>query len=86
MKIKITTDEKTIRPFYCGTQYADWKDRNCDRCSKRNWKDIDKTCELDRDLSHASIADGKISEKIAKRIGFTKWFYLWDCPEREKNK
>jgi hypothetical protein len=80
---------KRVRPFWCGTQYVDWKERNCWRCKKstddneflntQKWK-----CEMEEALSAACMDDGTISREIAKRIGYPGNYYSWDCPQREK--
>jgi hypothetical protein len=76
------------RPFHCGAQFADWQNRNCDRCHKR-WNpeepNAEILCDLEQALHEAACGDGGVSDEVAKRIGYTQGppFYLtWDCPER----
>jgi hypothetical protein len=72
-----------MRPFSCGSQFADWESRNCDRCKKFNPDDINKSeCDLTLALGDAYLGDGEITEEIAKRIGFVPGAFSWDCPER----
>jgi hypothetical protein len=77
-----------MRPFHCGSQYADWIERNCNRC----WKSMNETrkgsCSLDRALATACFGDGEISDEVAKRIGAPDdcTVYGWDCPEREEQR
>jgi hypothetical protein len=75
-----------VTPFCCGTQYADWKMYNCERCKKRydekkgEWK-----CEIEKEIDVAYIGDGTIPEDIWKRMGGpeNKGNYNWRCPEFE---
>jgi len=78
-------------PFSCGTQYGDWRDRNCDRCSKGQSYDAETDswgpwrCPLERALSEAALGDGTVSRSVARRIGLP-WHdgdYSWDCHARE---
>lgn len=77
--------------FSNGTQFADWTDRNCDRCKKgasvilepHEWP----TCEIEYAIGVAYIGSGKIDEEIAKRAGVseeTKGCYTWECNEYER--
>lgn len=43
------------RPFHCGSQFADWQDRNCYRCKKFNEEApsiADAKCEIDVALAY----------------------------------
>ena len=77
-------DKGTIHPFYCGTQSIDWRISNCDKCTKGidNPKPGEFLCEIDYCISYACIADGTISEAMAKRMGYAREHYGWKCPER----
>ncbi len=75
---------KKVRPFSCGSQYADWQESNCERCKKREAADMVSTsCDIDADLTGAYIGDGEVSEDIAKRMGLldNQNEYNWMCPE-----
>lgn len=80
-----------IYPFSNGSQYGDWRDRNCFRCVKsyesKEPKPIDGLgpCDIDNALGLAYIGSGKVKSEIGKRMGWdhNKPFYGWDCPERE---
>lgn len=73
---------KKIRPFSNGSQDAAWQDRNCIDCDK--WQDNKgkEICEISAALTVACFDDGDITEEIAKRMGYTKDSYIWDCPEK----
>lgn len=76
-----------VRPFHCGSQYMDWLDRNCDRCTKGyDHERQESHCEIEEAMSFACIDDGCISTALARRCGITeetRTHYTWDCPERE---
>ena len=76
-----------VRPFYCGTQYLDWLNRNCFRCAKVEYDDDpDKCrfdCEIEKALSRADTDDGTIAADLARRMDCTGKDYLWGCPERQ---
>lgn len=80
---------KRVSPFSNGSQYGDWRARNCDRC----WKDYDPEkevtrCCLEKAISLACVSDGTISATVARRIGMPddRLVYSWDCPEREETR
>jgi len=81
-----------LTPFYCGTQYMDWRYNNCDRCKKDyDWEKYpnngkNNKCKAEEALSLASISSGKISNKIAKFIAFKEGHYIWLCPHLEPTK
>lgn len=78
-----------VRPFSCGTQYADWQESNCERCAKGvDWDAPfpDSKCDLERALSRASVGDGTISADVARRIALplaAPGPYVWPCGELE---
>lgn len=69
--------------FANGTQFAAWRYRNCNRCTKQ-WLDNKYSCEIEKALDAAYTNDGLVDRKILKRMGFsmTANEYTWDCPER----
>ena len=73
-----------VSPFSCGTQFADWIDRNCMRCIKYNPEEATGECEIDDALISAYLGDGEVTEEIAERMGYRSAanLYTWDCPER----
>jgi hypothetical protein len=78
----------TIRPFGDGTQFADWTECNCNRCTKgvhRLADDAWPTCELEAALTTACFDTGEITLDIAKRIGMRdgEERYVWPCNEVE---
>lgn len=83
--------EAQVRPFCNGSQYGDWRDRNCFRCVKSYERMEPKPtdgmgpCEIDNAVGLAYIGSGSVTPAIAKRMGWNhdKPFYGWDCPERE---
>ena len=71
-----------IRPFCCGTQYADWLDRNCFQCAKGfDYEKSEYRCELQKALDEACAGDGTITEDIAVEIGYQKGLYTWQCKQ-----
>ena len=79
---------KMIIPFSCGTQYMDWSESNCNRCTKGvhhlNDDAAWPTCELEVALLTACFGDGAIDERTAQRIGVTdqtEGHYTWPCGE-----
>lgn len=80
-----------IRPFYCGTQYLDWQNKNCCRCRKsapvndQGQSEV-FTCELEYCLTSACFGKGTVSEGIAARLGFkpASEVYTFKCREFEK--
>lgn len=79
-----------VRPFSCGSQYGDWRDRNCFRCVKSyehmepKPKDGKGPCEIDNAVGLAYIGSGAVTPDIARRMGYANvGVYGWDCPERE---
>ncbi len=77
----------TVRPFSNGTQYADWTDSNCNRCTKGVHRLDDEiawpTCELEAALLTACFESGEIPLFIAERIGMKEdeARYCWPCAE-----
>jgi hypothetical protein len=72
-----------ISPFSNGTQYLDWEASNCDSCSKSN-ESFDKLprCDIQYALAGAYVSSGKVTEEIAKRMGYPGPLeYVWPCPE-----
>ena len=85
---------KRIRPFSNGSQWLDWWESNCGRCKKAATADqIDSgkpfPCKIEDALTLASGRDGKVSEAIARRMGYfdhnpSKHFScVWPCNEVE---
>jgi hypothetical protein len=81
-------EEKTARPFSCGSQYGDWRSRNCDRCAKGYDNQEPQPangigpCEIDNAVSMAYLDRGTVTPTIAKRMGYTDpCAYSWECPE-----
>lgn len=75
------------RPWYCGTQYADWDERNCLRCALCG--DLRSSeCPIFIGIVDAFFGDGSVGEETARRCGYLKadgdleTAHNWDCPER----
>lgn len=84
--------KEEVRPFSCGSQYGDWRSRNCYRCvksyenTKPEPKDGMGPCDIDNAVGMAYIGSGSVTPEIAKRMGYSgenEGAYGWDCPERE---
>ena len=73
-----------IKPFSNGTQCLDWQASNCERCKKYRRDFMDpEACPIDLALGDACIDDGKITNKMAKRMGYDPDKYVWMCGEVE---
>ncbi len=80
-----------MTPFYCGSQYSDWKESNCNRC-KKGIENIDPdgvempTCEIELAILDAYMGDGEVTDEIAKRMDATPENMdeeVWMCGEVE---
>ncbi len=80
--------EERHRPFSCGSQFGDWQNSNCCRCTKFNPEGLGD-CEIDKALLHAMFEDGSVSTEIAERMGYLDnspprqdgFSYNWQCKE-----
>ena len=83
------------RPFSNGSQYMDWEESNCNRCSKGAPPDADSydgmRCDIQRALAEACFGDGTVPVQIAERMGYLDhcpprqygFSYVWECHERD---
>lgn len=72
--------------FSCGTQFADWQEANCFRCTKYDYENPGARCDLDMALLEAQVGDGTVSAEIARRLGYEEGSpprYCWQCGEVE---
>lgn len=79
-------NEKRIVPFSNGTEYMDWQDRNCWRCTKAWTEEMGGDpgpCDIDNALGVEGQVTGDIPLAIAHRAGWDGMFLAADCPERE---
>lgn len=83
-----TTEQ--VRPFSCGSQYGDWRMRNCDRCAKSYDNQVPEPknglgpCEIDNAIGMAYIGSGSVTPEIGRRMGYENALeYSWECPEIE---
>lgn len=79
----------TIRPFSSGTEFADWENANCARCSHTGqdaWKDGGEyhwgTCEMEDRLTEACIGDGQVPELLCIEHGWGNDPGYWVAPPR----
>jgi hypothetical protein len=72
------------RPFYCGSQYADWEETNCMECRKGTIMPP-FTCDIQEALLEACFTNGEISDSLWRRMGHDEkgHLYVWRCPEFE---
>lgn len=85
----MSTENATgIFPFHCGSQYADWIEKNCAYC-KRAWPMDDHgepigeaTCDLEVAVAETYAGVG-LTEVQAKRMGYdeAERHYCWPCGE-----
>ena len=73
----------TVIPFSNGTQYLDWSESNCRTCTKAAPPDVsrweDMPCAIERALSEAVMADGRIPLAIWDQMGHDQDRYVWPC-------
>lgn len=88
-----TKEGERVRPFSCGSQYADWADKNCNCCVKGvDWDAPvpDSRCDIERALSLANIRDGTVGADTARRMALPVLAageappYGWRCGEWEE--
>lgn len=75
---------REVQPFDSGTQYGAWRAHNCYECAKFNPDKFDGQCDIDEAIGLAYIGSGKISERIAERMGYRNIVpgpWTWECPE-----
>ena len=73
-----------VRPFSCGSEYADWQWRNCDRCAKRyDDKVLRFRCDLEEALGSGYIGDGTVGVEFVDRIGRSGFDLAARCREWE---
>lgn len=73
--------------FSNGAESRDWKDRNCDRCTKGYDEDVgDWRCDLERAVDDSAWRKGTVmDDAAAARIGYVEKPYghlAPDCAER----
>jgi len=77
-----------IRPFSCGSQYADWEDYNCCQCAKYppedQWQSLAgraAMCPIALAMGEAYFT-GEIADEIARRAAYPgPGRYNWRCGE-----
>jgi len=82
----------SIRPFSCGTQYADWENYNCCHCRKypeeEQWQSVEgraKMCPIALAMGGGYFT-GEISDEIARRASYPgPGPYNWRCGEFEED-
>ena len=72
-----------IRPFSCGSEYVDWKCRNCNRCVKEWTEEHQWLCAIECAIDYAYMDDGTVTAEIGSRLKFDGLWVVPDCPERE---
>lgn len=62
------SDER-VRPFSCGSEFADWTASNCEQCvASAPTTFDDHSCPLEQALGVAYLTDGKIARHAARLI------------------
>ena len=80
-----------VVPFGSGTQYLDWRMRNCENCHKDRQYNPETgeygppLCPIEEAFSEGTIM-GDVPRGLAERSGWREGVdeYSWECPEREK--
>jgi len=82
-------DIPTIRPFSCGTEFADWENHNCAQCANTGQQSMSEggeyvwgTCELEDALTIACIGSGLVPELLAIEYGWGHDPGYWVAPPR----
>ncbi len=81
----------TVKPFGSGTQYLDWRLRNCENCHRDRRYNADTgeygppLCPIEGAFAEGTIT-GEVPRDLAERSGWCALpgAYSWECPEREK--
>ncbi len=75
-----------VRPFTEGSEFADWKSRNCERCTLR-WEEKDGyrgyQCDIEMALDYSYFDNGTVTEAIGKVLKFDGQRVAEDCQARE---
>lgn len=83
---------ETVHVFSNGTQFMDWDEANCCRCTKGGRWDREErptrpiTCEIQRAIGDAMFSDGTFAPEMAERLGYSganRERYCWPCSEWE---
>lgn len=77
--------EDRVRPFHCGSQFAEWEAANCSNCKLSTAGFKRYRCKLQKAIDKAYWDDGTVSKEVADAIGATKYdgYYIWECPARQ---
>lgn len=82
--------EKVFGPFSNGTQFLDWREVNCVGCKKSYDENGESyKCDIEMALDYACVGSGKVSEGIARRMGYLTeegervTYFVWQCTEVE---
>ncbi len=72
-----------VRPFSEGSEFIDWKRRNCDRCTLRWQAGHGYQCDIEAALDYAYLDNRTVRASIGERMGFSCQHVAEECPERE---
>jgi hypothetical protein len=72
-----------VRPFWCGSQSADWEDSNCWNGCAKNGPEAAQECEILEALTEAYFGDGTVSAEIAGKMGYREDRFVWPCLSRD---
>ena len=83
----------TMRPFHCGTEFADWENDNCAACRRSGQDDEGEyhwgSCEMEDALTLACVGDGQwskclsiVPELLAIAHGWGNDPGYWTAPHR----
>ena len=81
--------EETMQPFSNMTECWWWKDQNCNLCEKyEDESEVieDAGCPMAFSIDLASITDGEISLKMAKKIGLKNGQLVSKCKKFKEAK
>lgn len=79
-----------VRPFSCGSQAADWRNINCERCARGAGPYETAQCDVSQAVDAAWGGDGTVSADVARRMRADdpdcNHYLTWLCGEYEPTK
>lgn len=71
-----------VSPFSNGTEFSQWVETNCDRCTRAYDEDAEiYLCPIQEALDMASLDDGTVDADVARRMGFGGGLHVRRCRE-----
>ena len=87
--MEMIMSKETIRPFANGSEFDDWRYRNCDNNCPNNfdWNKMKTHCIFEKEISRAYIDNGKADKKMAEIFvgNVDNITFLPDCKYKNSN-